>query len=445
MTAVNVRELIADSLLEMEKNGTFLSAMEQAVLDKYDYMDTRDKAFYKRVLSGTIERKIRIDYILGLFSTTKINKMKPFVRAVLRSSVYQLMWMDMVPDSAVCNEAVKLISKRGLSGLRGFVNGVLRNICRNKDNIKYPDKNKDKLSYLSIYYSCPEWIVSKLMEQMDDKTTEAMLEATMNPRPVSVRIRNLDEEKALCDIWKKDGIKIEAYPDIKGAYKLRGLDGVNALGGYDEGAFAVQDYGSMMVALSAGIKSGDTIMDLCAAPGGKSLHAADILNSIGGECGHVYSYDLTEEKCDRIRENAERLKVSNITVSQHDATEFIPDMEEKADIVIVDAPCSGIGVIGHKSDIKYRLLPEDISALATIQKSILDVAVRYVKPGGKLVYSTCTLTAEENQKQKEYIIDNYPFSIVNRTDGEEDLMLIPGKDDSDGFYVAVFMKEEKNG
>ena len=369
--------------------------------------------------------------------------MKPLIRSVLRSSVYQIMWMDNVPDSAVCNEAVRIVSGKGLKGLKGFVNGVLRNICRNKQNIKYPDKDTEPNKYLSVFYSCPEWIVSKLTEELGMDTAALMLEVSLKEEPVSVRIRaEGEEESRLIKEWKSLGTEAVPYSDIKGAYRLFGVSGVKNLPGFSEGKFIVQSYGSMLVALMAGIFPGAVVMDLCAAPGGKSLHAADLLRNGNGETfGHVYSYDISLKRCESIRENVERLGVSDITVSVWDATVPLPEMEGKADVVIVDAPCSGLGVMGHKSDIKYRIKPEDIASLAKLQRDILDNAVRYVKPGGRLVYSTCTVSREENTLQKEYILENYPFSPVTDENGAEK-QLIPGIDESDGFYIAVFGKDK---
>lgn len=442
MAELNIRELVVDSLLQIEKEGTFLSSLSQAVLDKYDYIDNRDKAFYKRVLSGTVERKIRIDYILGLFSSTKVNKIKPFVRATLRMSIYQIMWMENVPDSAVCNEAVKLIKKRGFSGLSGFVNGVLRNIARNKNDIKYPDKNKDLIKYLSIFYSCPEWIVEKLIKEIGEETTTKFLEDTLKERPVSVRLRVEGEKKdKLLEDWKNDNVEIIAYKDLTNACMLKGVNGVGSLKGYYSGDFTVMDYGSMMVALAAGIGPGDIVMDLCAAPGGKSIHAADIINSYGSDAkGEVFSFDISEEKCDRIKENLSRLNISNVHVDVHDATILMEDRLNSADVVIVDAPCSGIGVMGHKNDIKYRILKEDIESLSALQKRIIDNAVKYVKVGGKLVFSTCTISKQENEDNRDYILEKYDFSPVKIFDDKDYLKLIPGRDTSDGFFVSVFMR-----
>lgn len=442
---INIRELAVLSLVEMEKEEIFLSDELSAVLDKYDYMDARDKAFFKRLLCGVTERRIRIDYILDLFSGTKVRKMKPFMRALLRCGVYQIMWMDSVPDSAVCNEAVKLAQKHKFAGLKGFVNGVLRNICRNKENIAYPDPDKEPYKYMSVIYSSPEWLVKQMCDEYGREAAENFFKASMEEAPVSVRLRCSGTRRGeLIGQWEKAGIRVEKNRSLKDAFFLEGAEGIAGLAGYEEGEFTVQDTGSMMVAALAGIKAGDTIIDVCAAPGGKSMHAADILTELekGSEAkGHVYACDISEERCGKIEENIERLGMTNVSVRTADASVFIPEMNEKADIVIVDAPCSGLGVIGRKSDIKYRVKPEDIQSLGILQRKILSNAVRYVKPGGSLIYSTCTVTRTENTDQAVFIRDELGLIPRPVKDSAESLQLLPGRDRSDGFFIAAFTKQ----
>lgn len=438
MSDVNIRGLVADSLLEMEREDIFLSALETAVLDKYDYIDVRDKAFYKRLLDGTVERRIRIDYILNLFSSTPVKKMKPYIRAVMRMSVYQIIWMDSIPDAAACNEAVKLVVKHHFSGLRGFVNGVLRNISRNKADIKYPSKDKEINDFLSVIYSCPVWLVNKLIREHGSELTEKILEAGFSEHPLSVRLRVSGAEKEnLLASWRKAGVKITQNPLLEYGVFLENTGSVSGLNGFEEGKFTVQDTGSMLVAHLADIHPGNICMDVCAAPGGKSMHAADLCKPDG----YVYSYDVSQERCIRIEENIDRLSIPNISVEAHDATLFIPEMENKADIVFVDAPCSGIGVIGHKSDIKYRINEEDILSLQKLQRDILDTAYRYVKVGGKLVYSTCTISSEENEEQVEYILNNLPLKTIC-IEEKPFVQLLPGQDMSDGFFIALFERKE---
>ena len=473
MSEAGIRALIADSMTEMEKTGTYLSAEVNAVLDKHDSLDARDKAFYKTVMDGSCERRITIDYILDQYSKTPVRKMKPMIRAILRMSTYQLLWMDSVPDSAVCNEAVKIAGARGFSGLKGFVNGVLRNISREKNNMRYPSKEDEPISYLSVVYSCPEWIVGLLTDTYGAGRTESILKALLDSRYISVRLRT-DEKgaRSLEDKWKKAGVSVKPNPHVTYARLLTDTRAVNRLAGYDEGAFTVQDTGSMMVAELGLIRPGDMVMDLCAAPGGKSLHAGDLLCKpmSGGvrtpEPGHVYAYDISESRCERISENIRRLGMEDtVTVTVHDSTEFIPEMEGKADVVIADVPCSGLGVIGHKSDIRYRITPEDIDSLVPVQRQIIDAAARYVSPGGRLVYSTCTMNRAENEDQASYIIEKYGFSDItvraleesavtpperqgapfSSSDESQDaasvqgpgLQILPDEWCSDGFYICV--------
>ena len=449
MSKTDIRALIADSMLEMERTGTYLSVEVNAVLDKYDSLDARDKAFYKTVMDGCCERRITTDYILDQYSKTPVRKMKPMIRAILRMSVYQLLWMDQVPDSAVCNEAVKIAAARGFSGLKGYVNGVLRTVSREKDNIRYPSKEDDALKYLSVVYSCPEWIAGMLSDSYGPDRTESILKALLDSRYISVRLRtDSHSEERLTDEWTKAGVDVSPNPHIPYGRLLKDTGAVQRLAGYDEGAFTVQDTGSMMVAELALIRPGDTVMDLCAAPGGKSLHAADMLC----KQGHVYSYDISESRCERISENIGRLGMEDmITVSVHDSTLFMPEMEEKADVVIADVPCTGLGVIGHKSDIRYRITPEDTDSLVPVQRQIIDTAVRYVRPGGRLVYSTCTMNKAENEDQASYIMENYGFrditdralkqsAVIPPKDTDNSLpglRILPDKWCSDGFYICV--------
>ncbi len=450
MNDINIRALIADSMIEMERTDTYLSVEESAVLDKYDHIDSRDKSFYKKVMDGTSEYRLRIDYILDQFSKTPVTRMKPMIRAILRMSVYQLIWMDAVPDSAVCNEAVKLASARGLSGLKGYVNGVLRNISRNKDNIRYPIREKDGIKYLSVMYSCPEWIVRQLADEYGPDRTEAVLASYMEEKPLSVRFR-IDEgarRQTLIGAWTDAGMDVRINPHIPDAAMLMHTGSVTEMEGFADGSFTVQDTGSMLVSELSGAHPGDTVMDLCAAPGGKSIHMAD-------KGCTVYSYDISGSRCDRMTENIKHMDLEDmITVEVHDAADFIPDMEHKANIVIADVPCSGLGVMGHKSDIRYRLDPSDIDSLAKLQRSIIDTAVRYVRPGGRLVYSTCTISRRENEDQAAYIMDKYGFrditdsalaqsgiappdGYVHEPGDGPGLQILPDIWKSDGFYICV--------
>ena len=429
--SVNERELVLDMLLQITRDGEYSHIVIKNVLDKYQYLDKRERAFITRVVNGTLERMIEIDYIINLFSKVKVNKMKPLIRTILRSSVYQMKYMDSVPDSAICNEAVKLAGKRGFVNLKGFVNGVLRNISRNLDKINYPDE-KDKVSYLSMKYSLPDWLVKQWLNVYDEETVKTIGSAFLEEKPLTVRFNERKIKKEdLVGILKKEGVTVGEVPEIPCALYLSGYDHLSALPSFCEGLYQVQDLSSMQVALWSEVKEGDQVLDVCAAPGGKSIHIAELLNGTG----HVEARDLTEYKVDLLRDNIERSGLTNIEAVCQDATVYDPDKKKSADIVIADLPCSGLGVLGKKPDLRYKMNEKTEADLVELQRKILSVVKDYVKPDGKLLYSTCTIHREENEGNVEWFLKEYPeFELV------KDKQMIPGKDTGDGFYIAIIKR-----
>lgn len=464
----NKRELILDMLIEILEKENYSHLVIRDVLEKYNYIDSRDKAFIKRVTQGTLERLIQIDYILNQFSRTSVAKMKPLIRNLLRMSIYQMLYMDSIPDSAVCNEAVKLAGKRGFKGLTGFVNGLLRNIARNREAIIYPDREKDKSRFLSVWYSMPEWLIEMWMEAYGEKTTLCILEGLLKEHPVSVRLKeslNSKQKEEWMAKLKKAGVIVRSHPYLPYAFRLANIDGIKNLPGYEEGYFMVQDVSSMLVTEVCGIENDQmsqitkgaetddakkqitddiivTAVDVCAAPGGKSIHLAERLTGRG----KVISRDLTEYKVSLIRDNIERMGCSNAQGQVHDALVFDKALKEQADIVLADLPCSGLGIIGKKQDIKYRITKEGIKELIELQKQILNIVWQYVKPGGILIYSTCTVNPGENQQMVEWFTQNYPFQMESlspylpeelKKEGENGMLqLISGVHETDGFFLA---------
>lgn len=429
---VNDRELILEILLAVTRDGEYSHIALRNVLENYQYLDKSERAFITRVTEGTLERMIELDYIINQFSKTKVNKMKPVIRTIIRSAVYQLKYMDSVPDSAVCNEAVKLAGKRGFSGLKGFVNGVLRNISRNLDNVKYPDKS-DTVKWLSVIYSMPEWIITEWLKNYDREMVEKMLQAFLAERPTTIRcnLSQISREK-LAEELKKEGVKVRLCDTVDSALFISGYDYLGALESFRTGHFQVQDISSMEVAEWADPKKDEYIIDVCAAPGGKSLHLAD---KLAGK-GHVEARDLTPYKVDLIRDNIARIGIDNIEAVCQDATVYDEASEKKADILIADLPCSGLGVLGKKTDLKYKMNPDTQEELVHLQRKILSVVHRYVKSGGKLLYSTCTIHRAENQENAAWFAEQYPeFELVRER------QFLPGVDDSDGFYIAEFVRK----
>ena len=421
MTDIPVRELALDALMEILEEGRFCHIVIGRTLDKYAYLPRQDRAFLKRVTEGTVEYRIRADYILGLYSSVKVSRMKPLIRTLLRMSVYQIFEMDRVPDSAVCNEAVKLAKKRGFRGLAGFVNGILRNISRNKDTITWPDDE--------IRYSMPAWLIDRWSREYGRETCLRMLEAFAGESRVTVRINS--GKKAREEVLH-----------------LLEQDGASLIPLYPENGVYILDYSGAPDNLTA-FREGDLVLDVCGAPGGKALHAAEIMHGTG----QVIVRDLSEEKVERIRENIARSGYENVRAEVFDAREFDPDLEGKCDIVIADLPCSGLGVIGRKPDIRYHASEEGIASLAALQREILPVVCRYVKPGGTLVYSTCTTTGEENIDNFRWLVkesgflpvditERFPEGLRKETMKEGYVQLLPGTDPCDGFFISVLSRKE---
>ena len=400
---MNERELVLEALLSITRDGEYSHIVLKNLLDLYQYLDKRERAFITRVVNGTLERMIEIDAVINQFSKVKVNKMKPVIRTILRFSVYQLKYMDSIPDSAVCNEAVKLAAKKGFHNLKGFVNGVLRNISRNLDQITYPDPS-DPVSCLSVRESLPEWLVSQWLETYDFDTVQKMGEAFLKAEPLSVRFdpQRITKE-ALMDMLEKEGVTVREIPDTPCGLYLSGFDHLAALSSFRQGYYQVQDVSSMQAALWADPKPGDEIIDVCAAPGGKSLHLAEKMRGTG--C--IEARDLTPDKTALIEENIQRYEAGNVVVRQWDATVRKDDSVETADLVIADLPCSGLGVLRKKSDIKYRMSEEQQAELAALQRKILDTVYCYVKHGGALIYSTCTINPQENEENVRWFLERH--------------------------------------
>ena len=352
--AENIREIVLDTLLAMEKEEQYSNRLIKSVLDKYNYLDTRDRAFIKRVTEGTVERQIELEYYLNHFSSVPVRKMKPLIRCLLRMSVYQLVYMDSVPDSAVCNEACKLAAKRKFGNLRGFVNGVLRNIARNKDNLPLPEEAAEPVAYFSVKYSMPEWLVELWLAEYGREITTVLLKGLIGIHPVSLRFRSdldVEERKALRSRIEETGAVLSPGEYLPYVYRLEHADQISGLPGFREGKWNIQDVSSALAVEAAGIRKGDFVLDVCAAPGGKSILAAE-------KAGRVLSRDVSEEKAELIRENIARMRAENIEVQVWDATQFDETYEGRADVVLLDVPCSGLGILGKKRDIKYHVSPE---------------------------------------------------------------------------------------
>ena len=449
--SLTAREAAVKMLLAVCKDRQFSHVVKGKYLDKIE--EKRERALATRLFEGSLERMIELDYIIDRFSKTPVRKMKPAIAAILRMTVYQLRFMDKIPAGAACNEAVKLAKKYGFTGLSGFVNGVARSVAR-AEVIPYPDEKKEKALYLSVTYSIPSTIVEQMLSQYGAEISEQVFAAFLQQEEsVSLRcMTHVFSAEELKNRLSDADIIVEKGLYSEDALRVSGIDTPERLPGFAEGAFYIQDESSMQAVLAAGLTGNERVLDLCAAPGGKSLMAADLLAVRG--TGTVEARDLTEAKVALLRENKERCRAENVTVCRADATVFRKEEEEGYDVVFADVPCSGLGIIGKKPDIKLFMTPEQEEELCVLQKEILSNAVRYVKPGGVLVFSTCTLNKDENMGGYEFIKKECglqpeslePFlSKELWTDSTKDgyLQLIPGVHKTDGFFVARFRKGKR--
>lgn len=453
-----------------------------------------DRSFIKKLVIGTIERSITIDIIIDRYSTVKVKKQKPVVRNVLRMGIYQILFMD-VPDSAACNESVKLIKKRRLMGLSGFVNGVLRKTAAEKESIikqingkirlsdeilspekehsadkvqtdekvqfrekmlssekvLFPEKEQSHEKAQSpgynefvFKYSMPEWIVKHYIERFGPQKAERAFEYFLSDSSVQIRCNiSRISPSELVGRLKEENVTVDQRTQSDKCMIISGFDKLESLKAFREGLFAVQDYSSVLASdcpdsdliaeyIKKSGRSALEVLDICAAPGGKTMNMADRLIAEGVEASFT-ACDVSESKLNKIRENIERCGFDNIKPIINDATVCNPSFIARFDIVIADVPCSGLGVICRKPDIKLNSSPEKIEELSKLQRSILINTVKYVKTNGFMTFSTCTTCNAENDDNTEFI-KSMGFEELDR------VQICPGDCDCDGFYYAVLRK-----
>lgn len=389
-------------------------------------------AFVRELVYGVLENKMYLDYILGHFIKTSIAKIKASDITVLRMGIYQLLFMNSVPEYAAVNESV-ILAKRFCRGREGFINGVLRNFIRKEKQIELPDKNKDIVAYYSTKYSYEPWIVELWLSQYDSDFVEELLISGNATPDLVIRINTLKTTRE--DLKKRITAKGFNATDGLLCNEALHVKGSELLGGklYQNGMFSVQDESSMLAVNLLDPKPGQFVVDVCAAPGGKSLSIAEKM----GNHGQIHAFDIYKQKLSIIEKEASRLGISIINTKTWDATIVDSSLENKADRVLVDAPCSGLGVVRRKPEIKYKRKSEDFNYLPTKQLRILTASSKYLKPGGILVYSTCTISPYENQNVvSEFLKINHSYKKI------EALQLLPNVNNTDGFFICKMKKEE---
>lgn len=446
---LQTREYCFEILLPVLRGEEYSHVYLKAVLDKNDDWEPGRKAFLKKLTMGVLERKTTLDYCLQRFLKQPFVRMKTPLRIILEIGAYQILYMDHVYDTKACDLSVELAKKKGFGQMTGLVNGVLRNLVRSKESIEFPEKDHPA-EYLSVRYSVPEWMTKFFLSQYDFERVERMCESFTKESRIGIHLKSslpLPEKESILTFLKENSAEFEKCTFLPDACSLKGAGEITALPGFEEGKFYIQDYSSQTLGYLVPLKEGDTVLDACAAPGGKSIYLADKLAG----SGLVISCDVSENKTGIIRENVSRMGFENVKVRLRDATADVPEKEEKADVVLCDVPCSGLGVMGRKPDIKYRVTAPDLNSLVLLQKEIVTKQVHALKTGGIFVYSTCTVNKAENEGMAAWIKENLPLCEIpfpNLPDELTDcrisegmLQFLPGEHGCDGFFIAMFRKK----
>lgn len=442
---MNERKIASEILYDIEKNSAYTNISLTKAFNNFPELKAFERGFISELVHGVTEHRITIDYIISQFSNIKLNKINLKLLICLRMGIYQILHMDKIPESAAVNESVKLAKKFGGQRGGGFVNGVLRNFIRNKDDIKFPDNENE---FLSVYYSYPIEIIDLFLSEFGFDFTKDMLEAFDKRRQITMRCNLLKTDaKSLVENLNESGISAEIYrneifPDINYAVYTDRIKNLEDLPSYLNGEFYIQDIGAMLVTEILSPKPGDVVIDVCAAPGGKSTHIAEKMQNKG----LVYAFDIYEHKIKLINENASRLGIDICNAKVCDATSLNEDYIEMADCVLVDAPCSGFGIIGKKPDIKYQRKVSDVYELSSLSLKILENSAKYVKKGGTLVFSTCTILKEENERVIEKFLENqngkFTLEPIDKIKKENRgyVTLYPNIDGTDGFFICKLRK-----
>lgn len=440
------RDAAVTVIYRVLREGAYSNIAIKQELDKSSLLKL-DKALVTEIVNGTLRNLTRIDWVKSQF--VKKAKIEPWIEDIIRCGIYQLLFLDRVPDSAVCNESAELARKHGHEGTVKFVNGVLRNISRNKEKLEYPNKEKESIKYLSVFYSHPEWMVKKWVKDFGVDFTEELLKSDNETPPFTIRCNRLKINKQeLLTVLSNENIDCQEGSYNAEAVYIRGTSAIEGKDSFKNGYYQVQDESSMLVAHIIDPKAGERILDICSAPGGKTTHIAELM----GNQGEIVARDIHPHKLKLVEENCSRLGIGIVKAELHDAMLLDKESLEKFNKVLLDAPCSGLGVIRRKPDLRWKKEQDNFRELAKLQSEMLEIASKYVKPGGVLVYSTCTINKTENIEvvktflsgsqdfQLESIIEQIPEKLVCESAYKGYLELFPNTHGTDGFFIAKLRK-----
>ncbi|QEK11999.1 16S rRNA (cytosine(967)-C(5))-methyltransferase RsmB [Crassaminicella thermophila] len=442
---MNARKYALNILTDIEENNAFSNIAINKHL-RGEKLSPIDRRLTTEIVYGVLENKIYLDFIISKLSKVKMKRINIRVLNILRIGLYQIIYLDKIPEFAAVNESVKLVKKVEYKA-SGFVNGILRSFLRNKNNIKVPSLEEDKVTHLSITYSHPKWMVKKWLKEFGQDFTMRLLKANNETPRLSIRTNTLKiSKKQLIGKLLNDGIEVYEDTYVDEALYIRNLTNIEELELYKKGYFQIQDESSMFVAHVLDPKPDEFVIDVCAAPGGKTTHMAQLMQNKG----QILARDIYKHKLKLIKSNALRLGITNIKTEVFNAKEIDPNLLEKADKVLVDAPCSGLGIIRRKPELKYNKRPDDTKEITKLQLEILMNASKYVKKDGILVYSTCTIEKEENIGIIErFMKNNSNFEILDINDSlplklrrkEKTLQLYPHIHGTDGFFICKLKKK----
>lgn len=434
---MNARETALRVLISCRNNGAWADAALKAQLSR-DGLSGADAALCSRIVYGVLQNQLLLDHYLAAYCSQKPDHLQFPLQEILRLGAYQILFLDKIPDSAAVNESVKLAKLFGRGAAAGLVNAVLRKVSRNKAELPaIPDR--DEAKYLSVRYSHPKWLVKRLLAILGREECERFLAANNAVAPITVQVNPLKTtEEALVTELESSGVTVKHHSWVPGCLELSGTGDLAALPAFRAGHFQVQDPAARLVSMISGVKPGDRVLDVCAAPGGKSFSAAFAME----DQGSITACDLHENKLKRVLEGASRLGITCMNTAAADGRVCRPEWNAAFDVVLVDAPCSGLGIIRKKPDTRYKKADE-LFTLPVIQTAILENAASYVRPGGTLVYSTCTILPEENEELTASFLAEHPeFTmepfVLPEPVGENEgsLTLWPQRHDTDGFYIC---------
>lgn len=449
-----IRDIALNVLVKIDYKKSYINIILNNLLEK-NKVSVRDAAFINEITYGVVRNRNRLDWIISQLSTKDLADTPIWIKNILRMGVYQLLFLDKVPDYAVCNESVQLAKKYGNPKVAKFVNSILRNIIRDRENICWPDKDKEPALYISVVYSHPYWIIERWLKRFGFKDTIEICKANNKIPSLVIRTNTLKISRSdLKKILEKENIPVKEGIFTEEALYLKGLPNITKFPTYKEGLFQIQDEASILVSHLVSPLPGEFIIDVCSAPGGKTTHLAQLMNNNGT----ILAFDANKTRLSMVEDNCQRLGINIVKAQLNDVTKLNINYINKADKVLVDVPCSGLGVLRRKPDLKWQTFNlKRFQELSRLQGEILSTASNYVKVGGRLIYSTCSTEPEENEEIVCKFLDkNHNFELedlsdfikerrlkVYKSNQKKFFQIYPGLSnlDIDGFFMAKIIRK----